>query len=147
VGIVTTHVREILSDDSGGGASKEGFVRQSVVRDSEGAFWIAREDSIRGKQRFSLVNDGSQGRSENKDNYLDLKELSRWCRPVGSPFEICSELSFKYLHGEVGRTAGTNRSMSVDLMAHQLSGTYSSTWFIPWKNISCYCSLPRHSSR
>ncbi len=120
MGIVTTYVRGVLGDESGVGASKEGFVRQSVVRDSEGAFWIAREDSIRGKQRFSLVNDDSQGRSENKDNYLDLKELSRWCRSAGSPFEICSELSFKYLHGEICRTAGTNRSMSVELMAHQL---------------------------
>jgi len=58
----------------------QGFPIQSIVFDSEGKYWVAREEALKSKQRFALVNDDGQGARENIDLYLDLDGLSRWVR-------------------------------------------------------------------
>jgi len=104
----------------------QGFPLQTIVIDSRGKHWIAREEAIGSTQRFARVNDEEQGRVKNKkgdkmlSQYLDHEKLSRWVRPVETPSELSSEMSFEYLYGTKERAAGTTRRVSVDLMTHQL---------------------------
>ena len=98
----------------------QGFPIQSIVFDSEGKYWVAREEALKSKQRFALVNDDGQGAKKNIDRYLDLDGLSRWVRPVETPSELSSEMAFEYLYGTKEGVAGTRKRVSVDLMTHQL---------------------------
>jgi len=98
----------------------QGFPIQSIVFDSEGKYWVAREEALKSKQRFALVNDDGQGARENIDLYLDLDGLSRWVRPAETPSELSSEMAFEHLYGIKEGVAGTSKRVSADLMPHQL---------------------------